>query len=57
MGPPYAQALYGPLVVTRPGALIKVKEDVEGPLVRPVELKTGVLSSMFIFNPLVIVSE
>lgn len=57
MGPPYAQALYGPLVVTRPGALIKVKEDVEGPLVRPVELKTGVLPSTFIFNPLVIVGE
>jgi CRISPR-associated protein Csm4 len=51
VGPPYAQALYGPLVVTRVGAIVKKGYSEPSP-VKPV--KFGESVSMFI-NPLVIV--
>ena len=51
MGPPYAQALYGPLVVTRPGAIVKKGYSEPSP-VRSVKFAESVSMSI---NPLVIV--
>ena len=57
VGPPYAQALYGPLAIAQAGSIVKVKEGIGRPIAETVELKTRALSSMFIFNPLVVVGE
>lgn len=56
-GPPYAQALYGPLVVTHAGAIVRVGECNGSPGVGRIELGSGIIPSTFIFNPLVIVGE
>ncbi len=56
-GPSYAQVLFGPLIVTRPGAVVKIGDCSKTHEVERIEIGERLLPSTFVFVPLVIVGE